>query len=257
MIIVKLKYYRHATFILTINNVRILVDPMYMQKGTLPPIPSTFNLHWNPLEKFPEEYPKMTDEDILLITHHHFDHFDKIAAQNLPKSITVISPVNGQRKLRRLGFQNIYPVNSGHELTVHGLGISATPAKDTQYFSKMLCKPGVGYLIQYLSKTIYISGDTVYFGKLISTLKNTFLDMAILYGGGAKIPIVGRHTFSHKEVLLITEKLNPQNVVVVHLDSLNHCKENRNDLKKLVGTLKLQSKLVLPLPGEEHVFKFA
>lgn len=197
----RLKFYRHATFMLTIDDRRLLVDPMYMKKGSLPPIPSTSNLLRNPLEDFPEAYPELADSDLVLITHHHFDHFDRLAARLLPSRVTIVTPENGAGRLRRMGFQSIVPMRPHRRLELHGLEILATPVKHTQRFGGLLHKRGLSYLMRTSRGNIFVSGDTTYFAELVACLQAHEIDLAILYGGGARIPILGRHTLSHEEVL--------------------------------------------------------
>jgi hypothetical protein len=92
---------------------------------------------------------------------------------------------------------------------------------------------------------------------LIKHLREFSLDLAIFYGGGARIPILGRHTLSHKEILSIIQELDPQKSVVIHLNSLNHCKENRSKLRDLIDNSPIPPKVSLPSPGEEYIFDFS
>jgi len=251
----KLKYYRHATFLLEIDKTKILVDPMYMKKGHMPPIPSTLNLRRNPLEIFPENYPTMTDDDVVLITHHHFDHFDRKAAKELPKHLLVISPVNGIKRLRRKGFERIIPIHQDQEFVAKNFKIYGLPVKHAQRLEKMLYKTGLGYLIQFSKGTVYVSGDTILFDALTERLERFHIDIAIFYAGAARIPLLGRHTFSTEEILSLIKKLKPGNSVIVHLDVLNHCTEDRNHVKASIDSANLSSKVVFPLPSEEYFFE--
>jgi len=250
----RFKYYRHATFLLTIDSTQILVDPMYMKKGHLPPIPSTLYLRKNPLEDFPEPFPKLTEKDILLITHHHFDHFDKRAALEISKNIPVISPHNGAKRLHKIGFKNTSPMLPGQESVLRDFCFHALPVKHSKRFEKLLYKPGLGYVIQHSGRNIYISGDTILFEELMDRLKEYPLNMAILYGGGARIPVLGRHTLSHREILSMILDLCPRQSAVIHLNALNHCREDRSTLQKLLDNSPSDSKVILPLPGEEYTW---
>lgn len=227
---------------------------MYMRKGRIPPVPSTSNLHKNPLEHFPEEYPKMADGDIFLITHHHFDHFDSVAARMLSKQLFIVTPANGFKRLQRMGFLNITPMYPDQKCDVKGFKIHAVPVKHTQRLERFLYKPGLGYIIQSSKGIIYISGDTVLFKELSNYLKKYRVDLAFFYGGAARIPLLGRHTLSAEEIVSLIKHLNPQTSVIIHLDALNHCRESRNDVMNWISATNLSSKVILPLPGEEHVF---
>ena len=250
----KLKYYRHATFLMTIHDRKFLVDPMYMKKGQIPPIPFTLNFHRNPLQNFPGEYPVIEEKDVVLITHHHFDHFDKIAAKKLCKRSLVISPANGFKRLQRMGFVNILPMCPGQNVEIKSFKIHAVPVKHSQRLEKLLYKPGIGYLIEFAKGNIYISGDTVLFNDLADFLKKYSVDLAIFYGGAARIPLLGRHTLSGEEILSLINDIQPRSSVILHLNGLNHCTEDRQDVKASVDSVNITSEVILPLSGEEHIF---
>jgi L-ascorbate metabolism protein UlaG (beta-lactamase superfamily) len=251
-----LKLYRHATFLMTIDGKKILVDPMFMKKGSLPPIPSTLRLRKNPLDRFPEKYPVVSDKDILLITHHHFDHFDKTASRILSKSVSVVSPANGWRRLRKMGFFRIHAMRLGRDCIVQGFKIIAVPVKHAQRWERMLYKPGLGYLVKSSRGMIYISGDTVLYQGLSEWLCKFPVDLAVFFGGAARVPLLGRHTLSGQEIISLIQDIQPRTAVILHLDSLNHCTEGRTEVRAQIRSSPLSSRVILPLAGEEYVFGF-
>ncbi len=229
---------------------------MFMRKGSIPPIPSTLNLRKNPLEDFIEKPPKITDSDVLMITHHHFDHFDRKAAKEVSKQTLIVSPVNGYKRLLRMGFKRIVPMSPGQDVAIKDFSVHAVPVKHSQRLDKMLYKPGLGYLLQFTKGSIYISGDTILFKDLLDCLKKFHIDLAIFYGGGARIPILGRHTLSSEEIVSMIMSLKPGIAMIVHLNSLNHCIEDRIAVMKRIEAANLPSEVILPLPGQEYTFEF-
>jgi L-ascorbate metabolism protein UlaG (beta-lactamase superfamily) len=236
------------------GDTRFLMDPMYQKKGRFLPVPSSFNFRWNPIKEFPGPPPEVTDRDILLITHHHFDHFDKIASKKIDKQIRVVTPWNGVKRLRRRGFVNILSLRPGESIIVDNIEIEATPVRHSERFPGLLYKPGMGYLLKAPEKTVYISGDTVLFDGLYEHLMNSKIHLAILYGGGARIPFLGRHTFSHDEVLQLQQAIQPDLTVVTHLDCLNHCREKSRELKARIEKLPGDGELRVPEPEVSYRF---
>ncbi len=143
------------------------------------------NIHIDP-SYYPKGHargPEMEEKaDLVLVTHSHFDHFQKQTIHDLlgPNTI-VIGPGNVVRKLG--GIENVKIAEPGAE---HGLGwvkIKAVHAYNLGlkgYFMhrKSRC---VGYLVTVDGKTIYHAGDTDH----IPEMKQLgHVDLALLPIGG-------------------------------------------------------------------------
>ncbi|MBA3795083.1 MAG: MBL fold metallo-hydrolase, partial [Rubrobacter sp.] len=76
----KIHFIRHATFVLELGAVRVMVDPMLGRAGTAPAVPNTPNERPNPLVELPLGDEELTDligsTDAVLVTHTHADHWD-------------------------------------------------------------------------------------------------------------------------------------------------------------------------------------
>ncbi|OGC93661.1 MAG: hypothetical protein A2W25_06060 [candidate division Zixibacteria bacterium RBG_16_53_22] len=250
----KLKFYRHATFEMFLGPNKVLVDPMFMPGRSFWPSPWTGDFRRNPLINFPSRAPESGNEAVL-ITHHHFDHFDRQAAKLLQKEVHIISPRNGTGRLQRMGFRNVNGIAPGQQLTVNDILITAIPVKHAERFDPLLYKKGVGYIVERGSDRIYISGDTILFDELPRLLERFRISLAILYGGAATLPFWGRHTLSFAEIRRLLEYLRPANAVIMHLDTLTHCREDRKRYLIEYKELSDQGGLILPVPGEEFVFE--
>jgi L-ascorbate metabolism protein UlaG (beta-lactamase superfamily) len=250
----KFGFYRHATALISLGDIRLLIDPMYGKEGRLPPVPSVFDFRWNPIKAFPAPFPELREGDIVLITHHHFDHFDRAATVEIDKERPIVSPENGAKRLTRLGFKNIYPLRGGQNITIGAIEIDALPVKHAERCQKLLYKPGLGYLIRREGKTVYISGDTVLFDRLLDRLKGVEINLAVLYGGGARIPLLGRHTFSHEELFDFAKMIQPDRTLVIHLDCLNHCSQTGHHLHKMLKRRSENIAMQIPEPGHEYGF---
>ncbi|UCG61745.1 MAG: MBL fold metallo-hydrolase [Candidatus Zixiibacteriota bacterium] len=247
-------FYRHAMAVISLGGVRMLVDPMNQKAGRLPPVPSVMDFRWNPIQELTLPFPRLTSNDILLITHHHFDHFDRAASLEIDKTIPVVTPENGVRRLQRWGFKNIHPLRPLQRTTIGEIEIEAVPVKHTERLGKLLYKPGVGYLIGANNKTVYISGDTILFDGLLNCLKDVRIDLAVLYGGGARIPLLGRHTLSHREIISMVRSIKPGLAVVTHLDCLNHCPETSDQLSEMLNKDASDLPIRIAEPGREYSF---
>ena len=106
----KIQLIRHATLIISVNNKRILVDPMLSEAGSMAPIKKVPNQNYNPLVELPISIDNITNCDAVLVTHTHRDHFDEAAAKLLPKNIPIFCQPEDEIKLQSYGFSDVHPI---------------------------------------------------------------------------------------------------------------------------------------------------
>jgi len=115
----QLRLLRHATSVLWVNGVRVLIDPMLSRAGAMDPVPDAADGRRIPLVELTlddEALGKLIDRlDGVLVTHLHRDHFDSRAAELLPKTLPIFcQPVDADR-LAQLGFRAVMPIEAEHE----------------------------------------------------------------------------------------------------------------------------------------------
>lgn len=117
-------------------------------------------VHVDPYSKV-ANYSALPDADLVLITHHHQDHLDTAALNQVLKQGTVIlgsQTVAGSVK-------DAIVMKNGDSKTIKGVGINAVPAYNIVH-KRDNGQPfhpkgeGNGYIIAINGKKIYIAGDT-------------------------------------------------------------------------------------------------
>lgn len=117
-------------------------------------------VHVDPYSKV-ANYSALPDADLVLITHHHQDHLDTAALNQVLKQGTVIlgsQTVAGSVK-------DAIVMKNGDSKTIKGVGINAVPAYNIVH-KRDNGQPfhpkgeGNGYIITIKGKKIYIAGDT-------------------------------------------------------------------------------------------------
>ncbi len=123
----------------------------------------TFNgkvIHVDPFSRL-ADYSQLPKADIILITHHHGDHFDLNAIEKIKKENTaVVLTILCAEK-----FDGETVMNNGDIKEIDGIKIEAMPAynivhkRDSgePFHSKGTCN---GYVITFGDKKVYVSGDT-------------------------------------------------------------------------------------------------
>jgi L-ascorbate metabolism protein UlaG (beta-lactamase superfamily) len=222
---------RHATSILTVDNKVILIDPMFSEKGVLPPVILSPNKQKNPLTNLPISVEELIKNiDYLLITHLHFDHFDKKAIEILPKNIPVICSKYDFKKLTGLGFSSVHFIENDSD--IDGINISCFPAVHGKGLLKPLMGEGSSYLLIHKGFKIFLTGDCLWTELLKNRIVAIKPDVIIANAGAARFKIGKPITMSINDILEMAKLLNESKIVVVHLDALNHCSQNRDFCKE-------------------------
>ena len=168
----RLVYVGHATVLIELDGVRLLTDPVLRQRV------------WHLRRRVPLDAAELERIDAALLSHTHFDHFDRPSLRRLGRGMTVIVPV-GTRSLVR-GFRDVREVDVGDEVRIGDLTVRATPAVHKSARLTLRPAPSLGFLISG-SRQIYFAGDTDLFEGM-SALAGS-IDVALLpvSGWGSKV----------------------------------------------------------------------
>jgi len=229
-----------ATFILSIGDLNIAVDPVLCKKGTVQ------DYFWFKSKRIEQPiYTEMDFEniDLWLITHNHEDHLDSIGLSKISNSSKIISNKNSSKKLQENGKNDLTVLSwkQTKEFNIKGyeIEIEAIPAiHGINPLSALLAGKVNGY---YLTITkgkekirIYITGDTVYKNKTIKTLENKEVDLLIPNMGAAKQGSwIMTLTLNSKMLKKMISKLNPEIVIPVHYGTFEHYKEPVENIKEM------------------------
>lgn len=229
-----------ATFILSIDNLKIAVDPVLCAKGT---IQDYFWFKSKRLEQAIYTEKSFENIDLWLITHNHEDHLDSIGLSKISKSSQVISNKNSSKKLQESEKKDFTILNwkQTKELKIKGykIEVEAIPAiHGVNPLSALFAGKVNGYYLTISKEkervNIYITGDTVYQNKVIKTLENKTIDLLIPNMGAAKQGSwIMTLTLNSKMLKNMISKLNPNIVIPVHYGTFEHYKEPVEKIKEI------------------------
>jgi L-ascorbate metabolism protein UlaG (beta-lactamase superfamily) len=150
--------------------------------------------------------------DIVLVTHDHYDHFNKsdIAKISGPATV-VVGPEEVTAQVRG----ETRSVAPGDIVTIGGVTIRAVPAYNTDKFRE----PGVvfhpqadakvGYVIEMDGTTYYHAGDT----DVIDEMSEIDVDVALL-------PVSGTYVMTADEAARACDKIRAKVVVPMHYGTI-------------------------------------
>jgi len=166
----RLRLIRHATLVVEYNGHTMMVDPMLDNEGTRPAIESSPNPRPNPLVGLPFPATELIrGVEALLVTHTHSDHWDKTAAELLPKHLPFFGQPEDEEKFRSQGFTQVQPILE--PTTWSGIEITRTGGQHGKGEIAKAMAPVSGFVLRAPGEpTLYIAGDTIWCREVEDTL---------------------------------------------------------------------------------------
>lgn len=248
---------RNATLVFNYAGKKFLIDPMLAPKGVYPGFPGTINSQLsNPLVDLPVSPESLFDADAIIVTHLHPDHWDEFAVKELPKDKPVFAQnQEDARAISAAGFQDV-----------------RVSSDDTSYenvkFQKTYCQHGSdqAYSIPEVAdvlgqasglffneegeKSIYFVGDTIWIDEVEANLKKFKPDVVVLNAGLATLEGLGPIIMGKDDVARVNEILPDATIIIIHMETVNHCVLGRKDLQEYVNEIGISEKVVIPADGQ-------
>lgn len=149
----------HGTFLIRVSGQYWLVDPLFSRRAFLPKrkVPPGISA---------EEIRQLAPDLMVILTHNHYDHFDKKSVLALPDHSRFVVPLGLKKTLERLNKRNVTEMAWWEELDLGG-GVRLV-CLPMQHWSRRI---GQGYnetlwasfLLITPQVTLYLGGDTGYF----------------------------------------------------------------------------------------------
>lgn len=206
---IKIYFIGHGTLVFDYNGTVIHVDPVkdYIQDGNLP------------------------KADIILITHHHKDHFDSDMITKFSKENTII--ICTQSVFDNLKKGTV--LKNGESWSNKEIKVEAVPAYNTTEGRDRFHPKGRdnGYVLTLGNKRIYIAGDTEDIPEM-SNLKN--IDIAFL-------PMNQPYTMTPQQIAKSVEMIKPKVLYPYHFGDTNvevlvELLKNKKDVELRIRELK-------------------
>src|SRR5690625_298259 len=255
----RIQFIQNATLVLNYAGKRLLMDPMFAEKGAYPGFPGTANSELrNPLVEMPVEPESLIDVDAVLVSHLHPDHWDKVAVQTLPKQIKVLAKDDEDANtIRSQGFTNVEVLEK--DANFEGLHFQQTYCQhgpDAAYeipeLAEFLGEPAGYYFNEEDEKSIYFLGDTVWIDQVENNLKTWQPDVVVVNTGYARMEDenMGAILTGKKDVQRVHEFVPEATIIAIHMEELNHCLLSRKELKEYAEEKGFSENLIIPEDGE-------
>lgn len=245
----KVQLIRHATLKINYKDKTFLVDPMFSCKNVLPAVPNSPNEFKNPLVDLPVSIDLiLKGVDAVLISHLHRDHFDDKAINSLPKDMPIFCQPEDEEKIRELQFTQVTSIEKN--LLWNCVKISRTRGQHGTGDIGKLMGTVSGFVLEGEGeKSLYLAGDTIWCQDVNEAILEYDPSVIMLNGGEARFLQGDPITMGPKDISLVKEACPEASIVVVHMESWNHCLLTRKQLNQYIENEELTN-VVVPVDGE-------
>lgn len=253
-----------ATVIIRYQGFTILTDPNFLHKGGHVHLGYglTSERKTNPAIIF-EDLPPI---DLVVLSHFHDDHFDKLVQEKLPRATPIVSTKEAGERLKRLGFTRTFGLSTWDRLEVGKgaarLRITATPGRHGPAGVAVLLPRTMGSVLDFGPNPdapdyrMYISGDTLVYDD-IHAIPQRFpnIDLALLHLGGTRILGVLKVTMDGKDGVRMMQIIRPKKTVPIHFNDYDVFKSPLEDFAREVKAAGLEREVVYLAHGETYAFR--
>ncbi|CDO69637.1 hypothetical protein BN946_scf184851.g25 [Trametes cinnabarina] len=273
-----------ATTLLEWRGLRIMTDPNFLHAGDhvhLGPGVTAQRLT-NPSVSI-DELPPI---HLVLLSHYHEDHFDKLVEDRLRRDLPIISTPHAKHHLAEAQakdepFVTVTALDTWQAADIHAVGAAGDANLKVIAMPGKHLPPGIldmvnsalgagipptnGWMVELLGEggktfRIYISGDTLMVDDLKSIPeKFPHVDLMLIHLGGTSIPGPNLPllmvTMDADQGIQLVHLINPDVTIPIHYDDYDAFKSPLKDFQDLVTEAGLDKKVVYLNRGDQYAFK--
>lgn len=246
----KVQLIRNATLVIEYAGHKILVDPMFMPKGSAESIAGVAKNPTVDLPLSPQEITK--DVDLVLVTHTHFDHFDEVASKSLHKQIPLLNQPADEEFFKKGGFVKAQTLKE--HTTWKNISIDRTEAQHGS--GVVLSKMGKtsGFILKAKNQpTVYIIGDGIWTEGIKANINKYKPDYIVANTGGAIIPGFEKAPIimDEEQTMTLLKESGQAKVIAVHMEAVDHCHTKRKRLREKADHMSVSNeRLLIPEDGQ-------
>ncbi|WP_323144222.1 MBL fold metallo-hydrolase [Massilia phyllosphaerae] len=252
-----------ATVLIRYQGFTILTDPNFLHKGDH--VHLGYGLTSERLTNPAIDLDQLPPIDLVVLSHMHEDHFDKLVQEKLAKDTPIVSTPEAAEALKQLGFTRTFGLSKWGKLEVEKgnarLRITAAPGRHGKLGMQALLPTVMGSVLDFGPDTaapsyrMYISGDTLVYDDL-QNIPQRFpgIDLALLHLGGTRILGVFKVTMDGKDGVQLMQIVQPRHAIPIHYNDYDVFKSPLADFAREVKEAGLEQKVTYLAHGQTYFF---
>jgi L-ascorbate metabolism protein UlaG (beta-lactamase superfamily) len=190
------------------------------------------------------EIDELPPLDFVLLSHHHGDHFDRVAASRLDKDLPIITEPHSAGMLRKQGFRRPIALRTWEtQRVVRGnleVAVTSMPGKHAPEPISRLIPPTMGEMVELrrggeTQARIYITGDTLVHDRLNEIPRRyPDIDACLIHLGGTRVAGIYL-TMDGAQGVRCLQMVAPRTAVPIHYDDYTVFKSPLSDFQEAVA----------------------
>jgi L-ascorbate metabolism protein UlaG (beta-lactamase superfamily) len=257
----QLTFVGNATVVLRYGGFTVLTDPNFLHAGQHAYL--GLGLRTRRLKDPALEIAELPQLDLVVLSHHHGDHFDRVAAERLDKDLPIVTEPHSARKLRQQGFRRPIAVETWQSQTFRRGGatlrVTAMPGKHAPQPVQRLLPPVMGSMLEFaqdgeLRLRMYITGDTLLHDR-IHEIPERYpdIDLCLIHLGGTKVAGI-LLTMDAEQGVKALRIVRPRTAVPIHYDDYTVFTSDLDDFRRAVAGARLATEIHEVGRGETWTF---
>jgi L-ascorbate metabolism protein UlaG (beta-lactamase superfamily) len=252
-----------ATVIIRYGGFTILTDPNFLHAGDH--VHLGYGLRSRRLTNPAVEIEDLPPLDLVVLSHLHGDHFDRVVEEKLDKTLPIITTPHAARYLEGKGFRPLEGLGTWESLTVRKgearLRVTAMPGTHAPGPLRKVLPPVMGSMLEFgevegtTRLRLYISGDTLVHDRLREIPERyPEIDLALLHLGGTRVLRI-LVTMDAAQGVQALRLVDPRTAVPIHYNDYGVFKSPLEDFEKAVAEAGLEDRVRYLTHGETYEFE--
>jgi L-ascorbate metabolism protein UlaG (beta-lactamase superfamily) len=250
-----------ATVLLRLGGYRILTDPNFLHQGDH--VHLGYGLVSKRLTQPALDIEQLPPLDLVLLSHYHGDHFDRVAEARLERSVPIVTTQHAATRLTKVGFRAAHALAPWESVDVAKPGavplrITAMPGKHGPSAVNWLLPPVMGSLLEFGDAApfrLFISGDTLIheeFRRIPERVQG--IHLALLHLGGTRI--LGIYvTMDATQGVEALRILGPEVAIPIHYNDYSVFTSPLEDFQAAVRAAGLEDRVHYLAHGDSFRFR--
>jgi L-ascorbate metabolism protein UlaG (beta-lactamase superfamily) len=204
--------------------------------------------------------------DFVVLSHHHGDHFDRIAARDLDRDVPIVTNPHAARKLRRQGFRRPIALETWQSLRVERgstfVRVTSLPGKHAPQPLGLLVPDVMGSMLEFgrdhdVALRLYITGDTLFHERLAEIPRRyPHIDLCLIHLGGTRVAGI-LLTMDAEQGVRALRLVDPDVAVPIHYDDYTVFREPLEAFRQAAAAASLRTTIRYVARGETAQFRRA